>query len=56
MCHYCRGAASFNNRLNPTSTTLLVLYFSATLAKENQLRSGGLAGRYVSNVLIRPLK
>ena len=36
-----------NKQLNPTSTALLVLCFSATLAQNNQLRSGGLAGRYV---------
>ncbi|MCX2833203.1 hypothetical protein, partial [Microbulbifer thermotolerans] len=35
-----------NNQLNPTSTALLVLCFSATLAQNNQLRFGGLAGRY----------
>ncbi len=35
-----------NNQLKPTSTALLVLCFFATLAQNNQLRSGGLAGRY----------
>ena len=35
-----------NKRLKPTSTALLVLCFTATLAQNNQLRSGGLAGRY----------
>jgi hypothetical protein len=37
-----------NKRLNPTSTALLVLCLSLTLAQNNQLRSGGLAGRYVN--------
>ncbi|WP_016958004.1 hypothetical protein [Catenovulum agarivorans] len=35
-----------NKQLKPTSTALLVLCFSATLAQNNQLRSSGLAGRY----------
>lgn len=35
-----------NKRLKPTSTALLVLCFFATLAQNNQLRSGCLAGRY----------
>ena len=34
-----------NNQLNPTSTALLVLCFSAALAQKNQLRFGVLAGR-----------
>ena len=38
-----------NNQLNLTSTALLVLRFHATLAQNNQLRSGSLAGRYVLN-------
>lgn len=37
-----------NKQLNPTSTALFVLCFFATLAQNNQLRSGGLAGRYTS--------
>jgi len=36
---------ALNKQLKPTSTALLVLCFSATLAQNNQLRSGGLAGR-----------
>ena len=39
-----------NKQLNPTSTALLILCFTATLAQNNQLRSGGLAGRYVNKV------
>ncbi len=39
-------AAMLNKQLNPTSTALLILCFSATLAQNNQLRSGELAGRY----------
>jgi hypothetical protein len=39
--------ASYNKRLNLTSTALLVLCFSATLAQNNQLRFGSLAERYV---------
>jgi hypothetical protein len=35
-----------NKRLKPTSTALLVLCFSATLAQNNLLSSGGLAERY----------
>ena len=35
-----------NKQLKPTSTALLVLCFSATLAQKNQRSSGGLAGRY----------
>ncbi|SBS37996.1 hypothetical protein MSP8886_04351 [Marinomonas spartinae] len=35
----------FNKQLKPTSTALFVLCFSATLAQNKQLRSGGLAGR-----------
>jgi hypothetical protein len=38
----------YNNRLNPTYTALLVLSSSATLAQNNQLRSSGLARRYVA--------
>ncbi|MCP3429551.1 VRR-NUC domain-containing protein [Opacimonas viscosa] len=34
-----------NKQLKPTSTTLLVLCFFATLVQNNQLRSGSLAGR-----------
>jgi hypothetical protein len=37
-----------NNQLKPTFTALLVLCFFATLAQNNQLRSGGLAGRYMN--------
>jgi hypothetical protein len=33
-----------NKQLKPTSTALLVLRLNATLAQNNQLRSGGLAG------------
>jgi len=40
------GEYTANKQLKPTSTALLVLCFSATLAQNNQLRSGGLAGRY----------
>lgn len=36
-----------NKQLNSTSTALLALCFNATLAQNNQLRSGGLAGRYI---------
>ena len=36
-----------NKRLNLTSTALLVLCFFATLAQNNQLRFGSLAGRYI---------
>jgi len=36
-----------NKRPNLTSTALLVLCFSATLAQNNQLRFGSLAERYV---------
>ncbi|WP_460225891.1 ExbD/TolR family protein [Aurantivibrio infirmus] len=35
-----------NKRLKRTSTASRVLCFLATLARNNQLRSGGLAGRY----------
>jgi len=38
---------AYNKQLKPTFTALLILCFSATLAQNNQLRSGGLAGRYV---------
>jgi len=34
-----------NKQPKPTATPLLVLCFNATLAQNNQLRSGGLAGR-----------
>jgi hypothetical protein len=44
MKHYI---CSYNKRLNLTSTALLVLCFSATLAQNNQLRFGSLAERYV---------
>jgi len=37
---------AYNKQVKPTSTALLILCFSATLAQNNQLRSGGLAGRY----------
>lgn len=43
---------ALNKRLNPTYTALLVLCFSATLAQNKQLRSGGLAERYVLNSVI----
>lgn len=45
-------ATKLNKRLKPTSTALLVLRFNATLAQNNQLRSGGLAGRYVPNEIV----
>lgn len=43
-----RISLEHNKQLNPTSTALLALCFNATLAQNNQHRSGGLAGRYVS--------
>ena len=35
-----------NKQLNPTSTALIVLCFTATLAQNNQPSSGPLAERY----------
>jgi len=46
---------SYNKQLKPTSTALLVLCFFATLAQNNQLRSGGLAGRYIPKKNFTPL-
>lgn len=42
------GVTSANKAIKLTSFPLLFLRFNATLAQNNQLRSGGLAGRYVS--------
>ena len=41
------GKVTCNKPLNPSYTALLVVCFFATLAQNNQLRSSGLAGRYV---------
>lgn len=40
-----------NKQLKPTYTALLVLRFNATLTQNNQLRSGGLAGRYAKRAM-----
>lgn len=40
-----------NKQLKPTYPALLVLRFNATLTQNNQLRSGGLAGRYAKRAM-----